>query len=236
MQTIPARTRHVNYTLTLAGKSAIGHNQRMRYRHLVQLLIIVLAFGFVATTVLGIALYQYGQTDHAAPADVIIILGAGTNPDGSPTRSHIRRVEHGVALYKRGLAPFLLCTGGFTQNHPKSEAQACAEYAESLGVPPSAILKEENSRSTEENAIEARKVMEAHALNTAVLVSDNYHLWRAEMMFHAQGITVFTSPAQATAGPLYWRSAIVNMYREVAASGWYVFKSALGLNYTNLKP
>jgi uncharacterized SAM-binding protein YcdF (DUF218 family) len=208
----------------------------MRYRHLVHSLIIVLAFGFVASTLLGLALYQYGQTDHAAPADVIIILGAGTTADGGPTRSHARRIEHGVALYTRGLAPFILCTGGYTQAHPKSEAQACAEYAEALGVPASAILKEENSRSTEENAIEARKVMAAYALKTALLVSDNYHLWRAEMLFHTQGIRVFTSPAQVTGGPLYWRTAIVNMYREVAASGWYVFKTTLGLNYTNLKP
>jgi uncharacterized SAM-binding protein YcdF (DUF218 family) len=76
--------------------------------------------------------------------------------------------------------------------------------------------------------------MDAHALKTALLVSDNYHLWRAEMIFHAQGIRVFASPAQVTGGPLYWRTAIINMYREVAASGWYLFKSTLG--YTSPKP
>jgi uncharacterized SAM-binding protein YcdF (DUF218 family) len=98
-------------------------------------------------------------------------------------------------------------------DQPYDEAEWCAQVAQAHGVPAAAIVLEERSRSTEENAIEARKVMGAYALKTAVLVSDNYHLWRAEMLFRAQGISVFTSPAQVTGGPLYWRTAIVNMYK-----------------------
>jgi uncharacterized SAM-binding protein YcdF (DUF218 family) len=184
--------------------------------------------------VLGLYIYQYGQADRAAPADVIIILGAGARTNGAPSAAYSRRIRHGIALYAEGLAPYVLCTGGYTARRPVSEARACADFARDLGVPESAILLEEISRSTEENAIEARRVMDELGLHTAILVSDNFHLLRAEWIFRDQGIPVALSPAQATVGPLYWRTALSNTAREVAALGWYALKGMLGLPHTDL--
>jgi uncharacterized SAM-binding protein YcdF (DUF218 family) len=144
-------------------------------------------------------------------------------------------VIHGAALYQRGLAPWVLCTGGYTGGHPQSEARACADLARREGVPGAAILMEENSASTEENVIETRKVMEARNLKTALVVSDNFHLYRAETLFHVYGMTVFMSPAQVTCGPLEWWWAVYDSYREAAALSWYVFKTALGLPLTSTK-
>jgi uncharacterized SAM-binding protein YcdF (DUF218 family) len=186
-------------------------------------------------TAAAMVVYQYGQADHAAAADVIIVLGAGTLKDGSPSPATIRRTRHAAALYHNGLAPYLLCTGTYTQQHPKSEAQACAEVAQKEGVPISAIVMEENSASTEENAIEARKIMDQRGFKSAVLVTDNFHMLRAEMLFKRQSIPVFLSPAQVTSGPLDWWLAVFNSYREVGALAWYEVKTALGLPYTSTR-
>jgi uncharacterized SAM-binding protein YcdF (DUF218 family) len=210
----------------------LRHMARQRW---VRLLIAALAVVFVLCTALAVYLYSYGQADHAARADVIVILGGGTEADGTASPATTRRVEHGAALYQRGLAPWVLCTGGYTENHPQSEARACADLAQREGVPAAAILMEENSTSTEENAIETRKVMAAYHLNTALVVSDNFHLYRAEMLFHVYGITTFMSPAQVTAGPLEWWRAVWDSYREAAALSWYVLKTALGLPLTSTK-
>jgi uncharacterized SAM-binding protein YcdF (DUF218 family) len=206
---------------------------RKRIGRLLKKLMIVVLVGIVSLILFGVYIYAYGQADRAVPSDVIIVLGAGTRPSGAPSVSHARRIRHAVTLYQRGYAPYMLCTGGYTARHPKSEARACADLAQGLGVPADVILMEENSRSTEENAIESRKVMQAKGLNTAILVTDNYHLWRAEMLFRTQGIAVTLSPAQATAGPLHWRAAFGNTTREVAATGWYVYKTVLGLPVTD---
>lgn len=192
------------------------------------------ALAALSPVALGLYIYQYGQADRAAPADVIIILGAGTRPNGTPAAAYTRRIRHGVALYDAGLAPYMLCTGGYTERRPVSEARACVGLLRDLGVPESAILFEEISRSTEENAIEARRIMNEHGLTTAILVSDNFHLLRAEWIFRDQGIPITLSPAQATVGPLYWRTAVSNTAREVAALGWYALKGVLGLPHTNL--
>lgn len=207
----------------------------MRIRRILRITALILIIGLLLGVALGIYIYAYGQTDRAAPSDVIIILGAGTRPDGSPSPAHLRRVRHGVALYQKGLAPLILCTGGYTENRPVSEARACADAAIRLGVPSTAILMEEKSRSTEENAIESQKVMQARGLKMALVVSDNFHLWRAEMLFGAQGMAVALSPAQLTSGPLAAWTVFTNTAREVAATGWYVFKTVLHLPITDLK-
>ena len=128
----------------------------------------------------------------------------------------------------------MLCTGGLdTPRHIRTEADVCADILSQASVPDIAILSEEVSVSTEENAIEARKVMQMHTLKTAILVSDNYHLLRAAIIFKAYGISIVTSPAQSTSGPLDWRNAVYESYREVAALSWYGIKSALHLPFTS---
>jgi uncharacterized SAM-binding protein YcdF (DUF218 family) len=195
----------------------------------------IILFGVCALALcgLGVYIYSYGGQDKAAPSDVIVVLGAGTRRDGSASPAHTRRIRHGVALYKQGLAPYVLCTGGYTMNHPTSEARACSTLAVSLGVPAEAIILEEASKSTEENAIEVAKIMRERSFQKALLVSDNFHLWRAEWLFRAYGVSVITSPAQITVGPLPTQIAWQNTTREMAATAWYVFKTLLGLPQTN---
>ena len=199
----------------------------------IRILIVLSALVLLLCTAGAIYIYSYGQADHAQQADIIIVLGAGTERDGAATDGTIRRVEHGAVLYQKGLAPYILCTGGFVSNPRKSEASACRDVLLVTGVPENAILMEENSNSTEENAIEARKVMQERQFATAVLVTDNFHILRAEMLFHIQGITVYPSPAQITSGTLdlYW--VVVFTYREVGAFIWHGLKSALHLPYTH---
>lgn len=210
-------------------------NRTLRRRRLALFAAFALIFVLAAPTVIGGMMYLYGGTDRAARADVIVVLGAGTRPSGGPSFSHSRRIRHAFSLYQQGYAGKILCTGGYTARHPVSEGQACANLLKSLGVPETAILIEENSRSTEENAIYTRQMMATHGLASALVVSDNYHLFRATVLFGAQGITVSTSPAQVTAGPLHWRTAVTNIYREFAAIGWYVVKSALGITITDFR-
>jgi uncharacterized SAM-binding protein YcdF (DUF218 family) len=187
----------------------------------------------VALTGSGIAVYLYGQQDRAQSAEVIVILGAGTRMNGVVSPNYARRIRHAIALYQRGLAPYVLCTGGPSSRwRGKTEAQACVEFLIEQGIPTAAILREDISRSTEENAIEAVKVMRSRGMHTAIVVSDNFHLLRAEWLFSDQGVTVFTSPAQLTSGALRFTSAVTFTLREVLAIGWQVVKSALQLPVT----
>ncbi len=168
----------------------------------------------LAAVGLGGFVYATGRVDQAEPSDVIVVLGSGLRRDGSPGPSLYRRTAKAADLYHEGIAPSLICTGGFTAGQIRSEAAACADLLVERGVPASAIVLEESSRSTLENAIHTREIMAARVWDTAVVVSDGYHLLRAEWIFRDQGLSVVMSPADSDPPPY---SLLVALAREVAA-------------------
>lgn len=180
--------------------------------------------------VLAVVIDGYGHVDRVQVADVIVALGAGVQRDNTPGPAMRRRVSHAADLWKAGYAPVIICTGGKPGNRTRSEADACAELLiQEHGIPASVVVQEDQSRSTEENAMYTHAIMQTNGWRSAVVVSDGYHLFRARRLFMNEGITVFTSPASEEAPPV--QHAIFLM-REVAALQWQVVKEALNLPVT----
>jgi uncharacterized SAM-binding protein YcdF (DUF218 family) len=140
---------------------------------------------------------RFGQRERAAPADVVVVLGARVLPGGVPSAALAARVEKAVELYHQGLAPRLLFSGGVGVN-PPSEARVMRALAVRLGVPEEACLLEELSHSTEQNARFSAEVLRTLGARRVVVVSDPYHLLRARQCFRLQGFEVATSPAFLT--------------------------------------
>lgn len=203
------------------------------WRRRLRLLLLAALIAFlVVYCAIGFTAHRYGLEDRAAAADAIVILGAGVLPDGQPNTAMLRRVLHGAALYRAGYASWVICTGGITGESAVSEAAACAQLLRENGVPQGAILLEEHSRSTEENAIYATAMMRERGWQTALVTSDDYHLWRASLLFAAQGMRVLTSPAQVTTGPIPFPEYLTSVVREVTALLWQRFKDTLRLPIT----
>jgi len=127
----------------------------------------------------------------------------------------------------------VLCTGAQAAGYPRSEAAACRDILIRAGLPASAILMEESSRSTEENAIQSRRILEGLGLSRVVLVSDSYHMLRARWMLQQQGIAPFTSPLPASRiqHPLFYPYSLL---REWVAFHWHLLKEALHIPVTHL--
>jgi uncharacterized SAM-binding protein YcdF (DUF218 family) len=172
----------------------------------------------------------YGSLDFARPADVIIVLGAGLNPDNTPSEAMRRRTEHAANLWRQDVAPIIICSGGLPGRATRSEASACQELLEGHGVPGEAVILEERSRSTEENALDSRAIMDANGWQTAVIVSDGYHLLRASWLFERAGIESYASPVSFGAvNPI---QLVVVMGREVVAFHWLAVKFLFNLPVT----
>jgi len=194
-------------------------------RWLLRLVLAGMALSLLTVGVLAVVILRYGSVDRARPADVIIVLGGG---EAGTTR----RTLHAAALYAQGYAPHLLCSGATVPGEPITEAARCAQVALAHGVPASAIVLDEISGSTEENAIQAAAILRARGWREAVLVSDETHLWRAHWLFARKGVRVWPSPAQITTGPQSRAETLRALFHEIAGTGWYVGKSLLGLPYT----
>jgi uncharacterized SAM-binding protein YcdF (DUF218 family) len=199
-----------------------------------RLLFIRAAFSIVLLLPMSLSVIDaYGFQDQARPADVIVILGSQVYPGARPGPALTRRTQHAVALYSKGLAPVIICSGGQAGSESSTEAAAACHLAASLGVPPAALLLEDKARSTEENALDTAAIMAAHGWRTVVVVSDGYHLYRADLLFRQAGAVPYPSPAQATAGPMNPVERYGRETRELAALVWYWSKNALGLKITD---
>ncbi len=191
--------------------------------------LLLLAWGGAAA-----GLDHYGDFDQAQPADAIVVLGSRVLRSRRPGPALTRRARHAAILYAQGLAPVIVCSGGLGDNPPTEARAACGE-AERQGVPESAIVLEEQARSTEETSLYVAGLMGAHGWRTAILVSDGYHLYRAHLLFEQAGITTYPSPAQVTAGPMNPIESFLRANRELVAVLWYWFKTALGLKITDVQ-
>ena len=139
-----------------------------------------------------------GERDQAAPADTIIVLGAAAY-DAVPSPVFKARIEHGLDLFKGGLAETLIFTGGYGGGGARfAESQVARRYAMRQGVPETAILIESTSQTTYQNLFEARRLMLEHGLQRAIVVSDPLHMARALRLCRGLGIDALGSPTPTT--------------------------------------
>lgn len=157
---------------------------------------IAAVLGLLALLVLGImaAIYAEARGDEARPVDAIIVLGAAQY-NGQPTDVFESRLQHGLDLYNRGLAPVIIVTGGKQDGDAYTEADTGRQWLVNRGVPEGAILMENQGRDTWENIRGAYDAAEGRNVRSVLLVSDGFHLFRAERMAEAVGFDAYTSPA-----------------------------------------
>ncbi|MBI2797546.1 MAG: YdcF family protein [Gemmatimonadetes bacterium] len=139
----------------------------------------------------------YGGRDHAQPADAIVVLGAAQY-DGRPSPVLRRRLDHGIALWRRGLAPRLVVTGGRGEGDTTSEAAVGRRYALRQGVPDSVIVVEAEGRTTGESMHGVTRLL-GRSARRVILVSDSYHLLRLRLVTQRVGLVPYTSPVPGAA-------------------------------------
>ena len=201
-------------------------------RRFIRLVVGLLVVWVVAMLALSAVIYAYGLADHARPADVIIVLGSGLLPDGRPGPALTRRSQHAASLWHQGIAPDIVCTGGQTSYVTRSEADGCREVLLRQGIPLAAITLETDSHSTEENAIHTRELMALNGWEDAIVVSDSYHVFRANWLFNLEGVVTYTSPVPPVDAPFI--DYVTSFIREILALHWQVTKELLNLPQTHV--
>lgn len=202
------------------------------WRKIIKAILVGISLWLLIICGLIAAIFFVGEDNNAQSADVIIVLGSGLRRDGRPGDALYRRSVWAADLYQQGLAQAIICTGGIGEGHVRSEASACADVLRVRGVPDDAIYLEEQSRSTEENAIYAQEIMMAQGWQTANLVTDSFHMLRASWIFHAQGIEHHRSPVPR--GWVRTHFFIKHFSREILALHWQAFKEIFNLPHTHV--
>jgi uncharacterized SAM-binding protein YcdF (DUF218 family) len=146
---------------------------------------------------------QQSQVDEAAPADVIIVLGAAEYR-GRPSPVLQARLDHALFLYLKGLAPRIITTGGSGGDPTYTEGDVAHNYLSRHGVPSEMVLVESEGESTVHSIVAAAEIMRRFQMRSCIVVSDGYHIFRVKKMLEQRGITVYGSPRPEEQRPGYW--------------------------------
>lgn len=159
----------------------------------------VLAWSLPATTLfLGGLLesrHPYKNPKDLPRADVIVVFGGNTQANRANwfepynRATAIDRIDRAEALYLAGRAPRILLSGGAREGKV-SEAQIMARILRQRGIPDSALLLENDSRNTSENARFTDITMRGQKLKSALLVTSALHMPRALASLEKRDIKV----------------------------------------------
>lgn len=133
--------------------------------------------------------------EEAEGADCILVLGCGVRPTGEPSLMLRDRLDMGIALYEAGAAPKLLMSG----DHGRAEydeVNAMKDYAMAAGLPSEDIFMDHAGFSTYESMYRAREVFCAQKV---IIVSQQYHLYRAVYDARALGLEAWGVAAEDVA-------------------------------------
>lgn len=155
---------------------------------------------------------QYDRNE-ARPADAIIVFGAAEY-SGKPSPIYRARLDHGLALYKQGLAPFVITTGGHGDDEHFTEGGVGRDYLIAAGVPDAKIIAETQSDDTSDSAARVAIIMKTNNLKSCLAVSDPYHIYRIKLMMAGQGVTAYGAP-RPLARPLSAGGRTLYTLREV---------------------
>ena len=163
------------------------------------------------------------MADPAARAelDAILVLGCGVDANGRPKPMLHDRMSVAVELYEKGWADKLVLSGD-NSGPDYNEVGAMETFALERGVPASALLLDHEGFNTDASI---RRARDEFGVKRVVLVTQEYHLYRALYLARAYGLEAWgVSATLRTYGPkqTIWSA------REILARDKDFVRMALG--------
>lgn len=165
----------------------------------------------LASAVLGAGAFAFKEKKASrgnlteAP-DYLLVLGCRVR--GTEAEDILKsRIEAAGKYLLENKEVKVICCGGIVHaDQFKSEAQAIKEGLLALGVEESRIILEDNSTTTEENFINAKKIIEEaegeKEVSLAFLTSE-FHLMRASYIAESVGVSCKCTPAKTPLNKRY---------------------------------
>ncbi|MBI4252629.1 YdcF family protein [Candidatus Uhrbacteria bacterium] len=171
--------------------------------------------GSIGVTMTAIA--REGDIEELESADAILVLGAG-QIGNEPSSVFRARLDRARELYNREFAKLIIITGGIGEDFSVSDSRVGKEYLVQRGIPADALFIEERSRTTRQNIMGARDIINIQGVHTSLLVSHDFHMMRAKKIARDLGLIVFSAPVRTKNKLQYFQYS----FREVMMTFLYM--------------
>jgi uncharacterized SAM-binding protein YcdF (DUF218 family) len=167
------------------------------WRLLRQAIALVLLVAAIVYTVALVLVLVASQQDQRRPVDAIVVLGAAQY-NGHPSPVLRARLDHALGLYREGLAPLVVVTGGVGRGDTTSEAMVGRRYLVAHGLPPEAVVARGVGHTTMASMNAVARWLRARGLRRVLLVSDPFHMFRLRLEARRIAIEAYTSPTESS--------------------------------------
>jgi vancomycin permeability regulator SanA len=162
-----------------------------------------------------------GLVDELHQADVGVVLGNTVNPDGKPSPRLQARLDKTIELYQKGLFPNIIVSGGFGVEG-FDEAVVMRQYLIDHNIPSDSINVDSEGKTTGLTAKNSAEIMKRNNWQSALIVSQYFHISRTRLAFTNYGIlNVYSAHAN-----YFELRDLYSIVREVIGYFSYLLKGA----------
>lgn len=152
----------------------------------------VITFLLVQSLILTEAL-----SDETQNSDFVIVLGAALHGE-QMSLTLFTRINKALGYLNSHPNTKVVVAGGQGAGESITEAEAMKRFLVANGINENRILKEDKSTSTIENLRFSKAIIEKHTTDTPhiMLVTNDFHSYRAKMLAHREGMKVYALPSE----------------------------------------
>jgi len=179
-------------------------NRRPPRRYLWGLLAAVVVAAGIVLSVTCLGIVREASLQELQPADAIVVFGAAEY-SGRPSPVYKARLDHAFELFKQGVAPVVITTGGSGADPSYSEGGVGRDYLMSRGIPESRLIAETQGADTAQSAKRVGVILRANHMRSVIAVSDAYHVFRIRRLLEHEGVQVRVAPRPDSLPHTWWQ-------------------------------
>ena len=142
--------------------------------------------------------HSTGRSDQARPVDAIVVMGAAQY-DGRPSPQLAARLDHAADLWRLGLAPVMVVTGGNQPGDRFTEAEASAKYLDRSRRAGRRDPRERRwATAPTSRSMASPPCSQRRGLFRVLVVSDPFHSLRSRLIAQELGLVAYVSPTRTS--------------------------------------
>jgi vancomycin permeability regulator SanA len=193
----------------------------MKRKHLQKIFIRIAAIPLAIFLFSAAVIIWDGLHDELGISDVAIVLGNKVEMDGRPSARLQARLDKTVALYQQNLFKNIIVSGGIGAEG-FDEASVMKQYLTEKGIPADCIIVDSGGANTQLTAKNAAKIMREKNMQSALIISQYFHISRTRLALKEQGI----SQIHSSHAPFFEVRDVYSIIREVFGFYAYLFHNS----------